>query len=498
MRKYNNKTKKTMIIIGILFVGIIVIFSLFLKKSMALDRTIYSIAPGSILFDNEQNMITTTEEGSIQMKWEGDYYLTLGSDTYNLGEHAVVYNSSSGDINLYGKYYEVTKEGESPVITGENIIKSSVNSKFYKLADREYLIIDRTIESSDSSFVTSNYLIIHLDKLGNATLLNDKTSYKTLKPTVLRTSAYTFDIANEKINFGKEDIDLKKIIGSTNEYDEDTYNLNATKNDDEDSSNGSGGGTSLEGSGSGGSGSANNGDTSTNNGESSVTGNINNNGTTAGTTSTFNNNSSSSISNQTVQEIVNATKNTSVIRVSSNINSIVVDYVVYDPINEYKSVYVEVENTSNSQINTIYLSKTDTSISINDLTPNVYYNLTFKYTYYDENNNLKEYTFDEVGLYTEIPKMTISVTKIASNKLYYKINLDGNYTITGGSVNLYLNDQFSGVSGSVPTGNTSEISGELDLSSLSSLSGNIVSLRLVSLSFNTYTINPGIYYQFRY
>ena len=95
------------------------------------------------------------------------------------------------------------------------------------------MIIDRTIESKSSSFVTSNYLIVNLDKLGNATLLNDKTSYKTIVPTVLRTSAYSFDIANEKLNFGGEDIDLKKIIGSTNEYDEETYNLNAVKNEDQ-------------------------------------------------------------------------------------------------------------------------------------------------------------------------------------------------------------------------------------------------------------------------
>ena len=99
-------------------------------------------------------------------------------------------------------------------------------------------MIDRTVESKDSSFVTSNYLILHLDKLGNATLLNDKTSYKTITPTILRTSSYTFDIANEKLNFGAEDVDLKKIIGSTNEYDSKTYNLNSNdKNKDDNSTN---------------------------------------------------------------------------------------------------------------------------------------------------------------------------------------------------------------------------------------------------------------------
>ena len=221
MRKYNNRTKKTMIIIIVLFVAIVIIFSYAIKKSIDIDKTAYKITTGAIMLDKQYNMITTNQEGIIKIKWGGDYYLKYNDKDHDLGTHAVVYNSNNGNTTLYGKYYEVTKEGEVEVIKGENLIKSSVNSKFYKLADRKYLIIDRTIESKDSSFVTSNYLIINLDKLGNATLLNDKTSYKTITPTVLRTSAYTFDIANEKLNFGGEDIDLKKIIGSTNEYDKD-------------------------------------------------------------------------------------------------------------------------------------------------------------------------------------------------------------------------------------------------------------------------------------
>lgn len=550
MRKYNNRTKKTMIIIGILCIGLIVIFSYAIKKSIDIDKTAYEISSGSILFDKEYNMLTTNQEGILRIKWGGDYYLKYNDKDHDIGTHAVIYNTNNGDTTLYGKYYEVTKEGKVEVIKGENLIKSSVNSKFFKLADRKYLIIDRTIESSDSSFVTSNYLIINLDKLGNATLLNDKTSYKTIKPTILRTSAYVFDIANEKINFGGEDVDLKKIIGSTNEYDKDTYDLNANVKDDDltgtgngsgEGSGAGGGGGSGEGSGAGGgSGTGadgpggSTGDGSGSGGGSGGTGigiggdgtgsggggggngsggaggtdgtntETNGNGTTAGGSSTSNNNYDSGISDSTVQEIVNATKNTSVIRVTPNINSISIDYVVYDPKNEYKSVYVEVQNTITDQINVVYLSKTDTNINISELTPNVYYNLTFKYSYYDDKKMLKEYTFDEVGLFTEIPKIILTATKISNNKLYYKINFDKNYTVTGGTINLYLNDQFTNISGSISAkGNVSTINGDdcyIDLSNLelSSTTENVLNIRLVSLSFNTYTINPGINYKFKY
>ena len=492
MRKYNDKTKKTMVIILISFVGIIVIFSLFLKKAIDVGKTAYKIASSSVLFDKDMNMITTNDDSVVRVKWGGDYYLIYRDKEYDLGTHSVIYQSNSGDITLYGKYYEVSSNGDVNTIKGENKIKSSVNSKFYKLSDRKYLIIDRTIESKNSSFVTSNYLIVNLDKLGNATLLNDKTSFKTIVPTVLRTSSYTFDIANEKLNFGGEDIDLKKIIGSTNEYDEETYNLNAVKSD-EDSD------------GTGGNGTGTNGNSNDPNGRSDALGyNSNYDGTTMGTNSDYTNNYSDAVSDEAVQEIIKATKNTSVIRVTSEINTISIDYVVYDPDNEYKSVYVEVENTSTSRVNTVFLSKTDTNILIRDLTPNVFYNLTFKYTYYDSAKTLKEYVFDQFGIRTAVPKVNMSVVKFIGKKLYYKISLDRNYTVTGGMVSLYLNDQFTGVAGSIPAkGNVSVISGNdcyLDLSdvNITPTGDNILSVRLVNLSFNTYTVNPGASYNFRY
>ena len=530
MRKYNGRTKKTMIIILILFVGIIIIFSLFLKKAIDVGRTAYKVVSSSVLFDNEQNLITTSDEGIIRVKWGGDYYLIYDDKEYDLGSHSVVYNSTNGDITLYGKFYEVNSDGDVNTIKGENLIKSSVNSKFYKLSDRKYLIIDRTIESKSSSFVTSNYLIVNLDKLGNATLLNDKTSYKTIVPTVLRTSAYSFDIANEKLNFGGEDIDLKKIIGSTNEYDEDTYNLNSvTEQDGVDgtgngSGSGTGNGTGGNGTGGTGNGSGNgaggNGTGGTGNGSGNGTGNgistdgngnrvdadgnLIYDGTTLGNSSEFTTNYSEVVSDEAVQEIIKATKNTSVIRIGAEINTISVDYVVYDPDNEYKSVYVEVENTATSSVNTIYLSKNDTNIVLRDLSPNVFYNLKFKYTYYENGNELKEYIFDNVGVRTSVPKVYLSATKISNGKLYYKISFDKSYTVTGGNINLYVNDQFANVSSSIPArGSVSTISGDdcyLDISKLNLTNNNenVVSLRVVNLGFNTYNVNPGASYSFKY
>ena len=524
MRKYNNKTKRTMLIIGVIFVIFIVIFSLFLKRYNEVKKTAYKIALSSILFDKELNKITTTKEATLKMKWAGDYYLNYEEKNYNLGKHSVVYNSNNGDISLYGKYYQVNKNGKVNNIKGENIIKSSVNSKFYKLEDRKYLIIDRTIEAVDSSIVTSNYLLINIDKSGNATLLNDKISLKTITPTKLRTSSYTFDIANELINFGGEDIDLKKIIGSTNEYDKDKYDLNADNKDTNTTGSGSGSGSgggngSGSGSGSGtgggngsgsgggsgtGGGNGNGGGSGTGSGTGTGTGTGGGtgNGTTPENSSSYVNSYSSQVSDSAVDEIIKATKNTSVIRITPNITSISIDYVVYDPDNDYKSVYVEVENTNTGLTNVVYLSKTDTNIVINNLTPNVYYNLTFKYSY-RENGTNKEKVFDTFGTHTAVPQMYLTVTKVVDNKIYYKINLNDSYNIVGGTINLLINGQII-KNASIPVkGKTNEISGQdcyFDITDLNlkKNQNTVITLKVVSINFNTYSVNPNISYKFRY
>lgn len=507
MRKYNKKTKITIgIVIGLILI-IVIIFFLFINKAREIDKIEYQVYNNSILFDADRNMINTTNNGNIKIKWGGNYYLVYNDENYNLGKHSIVYNSNTGRISLYGTFYEILKSGKYTPLEKENIIESSVNSRFFKLADRKYLIIDRTIESSDAKFVTSNYLIIELDKLGNATLYNDKVSIKTIKPTILNTSSYSFDIANEKINFGGEDIDLKEIIGSTNLYDPDTYDLNATDDDSIDN-NGSNGGANNNGSGSGNGGGAGNNNGTGNNANNGVGGNNNANtnggvanGNTAGSTSQYNNDYSSNVSDNAVQNIIKATTSTSIIRVTPSISSISVDYVVYDPNSEYSSVYIEVENSNTGNINTIYLSKTDTNVTINDLTPNATYNLKFKY-----NTSTETTTFDEVdAVKTILPDITMSVNSITSKKLNYTISFDNNYSVMSGQVQIYINGKaIEPVRDNISVlGSVNKINRSVDISGFDVTKGDTVVVKLTSLQFNTYSTvtntNTGLaMYSFKY
>lgn len=517
MRKYNNRTKMTIGIVLGLFLIIVIIFSLFIKKSIDIDKIEYKVLSNSVLFDNERNMITTTSEGIIKIKWGGDYYLKYDDKNYNLGKHVVVYHTTSGNISLYGTFYEVTSDSKVNVIEDDNVIESSVNSRFFKLDDRKYLIIDRVIESADAKFVASNYLLVQLDKLGNANLYNDKVSVKTITPTVLKTSSYEFDIANEKINFGKEDIDLKEIIGSTNLYDEDKYDLNANTDDESDgegtgtgtgtgsgdgngtgtgSGDGSGGGTGEGGAGGSGGGSGDGtgvtgiggiGGTSDGTGIGLPgTGTGGGTGLTQGSSTGFNNNYSSNVSDNAVAEIIKATTTTSIIRITPSIASISVDYVVYDPDSEYTSVYVEVEDTNTGNINTVYLSKTDTNVAINNLSPSTSYNLEFKY-----NTSTKTgVSFDKVDMVSTIlPSMYISVSKITSNTLSYSINFDNNYAVLSAQVQIFVDgkavqpvrDDISAL------GSVNKISRDVDISGFDVSKGDTVVVKLTSLGFNTYS-----------
>lgn len=519
MRKYDIKNKKFIgILLGIALI-IIIIFSVFLKKVIDTGKIEYVVDANSVVFDVDKNMITTLNEATLKVKWSGNYYMVYDDAMINLTDHAVIYNLKSNDLYLYGTFYEVLSTGDVNILQNETVIESSVKSHFYKLDDRKYLIVDRTIESDDGLLVTTNYLLVSLDKSGNATFLNNSVNLKTFRPKVLKTSSFVFDIANEIINFGGEDIDLKEIIGSTNEYGKNNGSGTGSGTGTGEGGSGTGGdgsgsgtgasggigsgtgtgegsfGTGGDGSGSGGSG------TGTGIGVSNETGTIGGNGGgNSDTTTDFDNSYNSGVSDGAVSEIVNATKNTSIIRVTTGLTSIGVDYVVYDPKNEYQSVYVELEESNNPEHKTVvYLSKNDTNITISDLSFNTMYNLYFKYTYYDESGVLKVYDKDQVTVSTKTPSISLKVTGIIDNVLYYKITLDNYYAVENGTLNLFKGSQGVGTVGLNSVGLLDEINGSIDISNYGFKNGDNITLNLYSITLNAVdAFDPDVSYRFIY
>lgn len=413
MRKYDIKNKRNIgIIIGISVI-IIVMFSLIIRLFLSGDRREYTVNSDSLVFDKDKSIIKVLDSGTIKKKWSNEYFLSYNDKNYELGDTAISFNEKSGEIVLYGKYYEIGSGDLITVTDGETVIKSSLLTKFYKLADRKYLVIDKEIKTTDGLLSTSDFLMVDLDKVGNATLTNHKVSLKSFSATTIVTSNYSFDIANEILTYGSNRIDLKKIIGSSNTY---------TKEDliPEDNNGGTNGDSSTGGNGSG-------------NGGTGTGGGTNGNGSTGGDTT-------GTGGNTVIKEIEKATKRTSVIAVTSSINSISIDYVVYDPYKEYTSVYMEVNENGSNKIDTIYLNKNDTKYEINDIFPNTTYNLSFKYTYL-EDGEVHTDTFDNITVTTKRPKVNIKTTSVEGGNIKYLVTSESNFKFSVGTLKVYVNEQ---------------------------------------------------------
>lgn len=412
-RKYDLRNKKSFLIVLVVAILVIGIFSLFIYDYKKISKIEYKIEAGSIVQDVNKNYINIDDEAIIKYRFNGNYYLVYQDNKITLGKKVIVYNAITGEMKLYGKFYEIAEDGKIIEWKNETILANTTDTKFYKIDDREYLLVDRVITSDDKSIEANNYLLVELDKLGNAKLSNNKINLKTITPTILITSKYRFDINNEILNFGKYDINLKKIIGSSNQYVPEAVDDN--KNGDGNDGNGTG-----DGSGTGG----------TNGGN----GNSNGQG---GNNSNVINNTGNGKKDEDIDDIKEKTKMTSVVRVSEGLTSIDIDYVIYDPYNEYKSIYAEV--MKNGKLEVIYLSKNDTHIVIDNLVPDTEYTINFVYTTIDsETEELVRNTFDRLDLKTKKPKYSIETYSISSVKknIVYKVYLQEGYSINKVNVSL--------------------------------------------------------------
>lgn len=407
MRKYDKRNK---IYFGIVLVAsliLIIIFSFFIAKVIKNGKIEYFIDAGSILYDKDKNLIKLESESVLKIKWNDEYYLMEDKNMYLLGTNSIIYNPSKDIMQLYGKYYEVTAFGEDNVIVYEDeTVVRTTESKFLKIADRKYLIIDPVIKTENGSLNTKNYLIVELDKMGNATLINNEVNLKTFEPTTIITSNFTFDIANEQLTISNQIIDLKKIIGSTNQY---------VKPEDKPS----------EGEDNNSSDNNNQGNTGGNNG-----GNTGEDGNNEGQTGGNNNDN-----DENIDDIIDKTKTTSIISVNPSVGNISIDYVIYDPLNEYESVFVEVRDDNNTLVSVGYFDKMNTNFIITRLKANITYNLTFKYVYYREGVRVEE-KFDEASVTVGKPKISLRVDKVTSKTIYYTVLLDKDYSLDTLTVNL--------------------------------------------------------------
>ena len=474
MKKYSNKNNTILFIIfTILIIILILVFVFFVKKAFDHDTKKYQIPANSFVYDNDNNYVNVYADSIMSQKFDKHYYLRTYTDSgkgvYDLGKDVVMYNKDNKDVSLYGSNYQVYINGD--VKYNYKMIEFARNSEtsFFKLDDRKYLIIAPKIKTLNNEIDTTEYLIINIDKSGNAILMNNEMNVKTLKTTVLTTNKFNFDVARERLIVGenKDDIndtnnyiiDLKKINGSTNTYKDieptNIEEMGSTKNLENNSN--------------------------TEKSSKSVVNNTTNNNTSNTSTNTTNNNTSIQVSDKTSSSskdvVENISKSINLVSLTPYTTYVDIRYQVSDPLNQYLSVFLKVKG-DNGYENTINLSKNKTSYRVRDLKPNSQYSMSLCYTINSTTSNgvvLTEVANTLVTHTNRIPG-TIVINRIKGSTVYFTVYYDKSFAFDSAEVVAYSDSMEKGKVKVVTTQASSSngFSSSIDLDSL----GSIIELKL--------------------
>ncbi len=492
MKKFNNKNNTILFIIfTILIILLILVFVYFVKKAFDRDTKKYNISVNSFVYDNENNPIDIVTNSVMSQKFDKHYYLRTenekGSGLYDLGKDVVMYNKDSKDVSVYGTNYQVYTNGD--VKYNYKMIEFSRNSdaNFFKLDDRKYLIISPQIKTFNNEIETTQYLIVDIDKSGNAILMNNEMNVKTLKTTVLITNKFNFDVARERLIVGdnKNDadnpdnyiIDLKKINGSTNTYQDikptNIENMDASKNIE--SNNNNTGSTS----------------------KSAVNTTTNNNSSSSTTTNNTSIQTSDKTSSSSKDVVENISKSINLVSLTPYITYVDIRYQVSDPLNQYLSVFLKVKG-DNGYENTINLSKNKNSYRVRNLKPNSQYTMSLCYTINSTTTNGVVLTETANTLVTHTNRIpgTIVINKIKGTTVYFTVYYDKSFAFDSSNVVAY-SDGIEKGKVKVITSQASSSNGfssSIDLESL----GGVIELKLedcvyegenVDVNINTKFIN---------
>lgn len=430
MRALAAGNKKRFAMFAIIIIVIIGLLIACLQLVLKNGNEEFEVSSNVFVYDKEYTPIKTEQEGKLKQKWDGNYYLTLNdkSQTYKMGKQVISYNISNSKINLYGNLFRVLLDGQVEKLSGNTEIKDANEDRFYKIADRQYLIVSNSIKNDMGSIATSKYLYIIIDKAGNTLLLNNEINAKTINPMVILTGSYRFDIANEKLLVGQEEIDLKKIIGSTNEYKEKekTEEKNETNSKTEENKDNSNDKQNQ--------GTQNNGQTNMGGTTGDAQGNNNSGSSSSGNNSNININTGNNSNNST--PLVKSVSLRGAFATSSYID---LDYAVIDPANKYQTVYAFIETTGFDK--TIALDKNATKYRFTDLVPNTEYKITLGYKEIQSDNSIQDNIEDVIIVRTTKIDALLKITKVSGSKVYFNLKMDPNYAFDFAKIAIYVDGE---------------------------------------------------------
>ncbi len=419
----------------------------------------YVIPAGSTVYDIDNEYIPIVEDATIYQKGSGIYYLkTADKEVYTLGENAVVKDNSTNSIWVYGDLYEIASDGTVTVSYGRNELKTIGAPGLYKLADRKYLMTGKSITSTDKEYATNDYVYVNIYKSGAAVLMNDQSNQNILRPIMLNSEDLYLDISSEYAFFNNNLINLKNVLGSTNEYGGDALIYVEGLVDDEQyqsaadtpdvitivGGNGGSGGAGGNG-GQGGMGGTGGIGGTGGHGGSGGTGGV---GGAGGTGGNGGDGGQGGDGGKGSDANVNALKWVKLVGVTAGIGTIDVDYVVTDITDDYVAVWLEVKykDAGGTEKNEkVYLSKTDNEYILRGCAPATYYDISLWYSAYYKTGGIvgdapENKMVDSVRVQTSSNLGNIEVVKQTENAIEFNMTLDNQYLIESGSVALYRAD----------------------------------------------------------
>ena len=492
MRKLNTKNKMFIAIFSIIVLSMTLLIVVAVVQATKNARTVYDISSNSAIFDSETNLVDTSSGGTIAKRWdESYYYLNNNEEKYEIGNNPVVYEKATEELHIFGKNYQVQPEGN--IIENTEVVDINDLSKtnFYKISDRVYLVVSPEIYNKDKSIYASKYLIVYIDKKGNASFLNDSINVKTINPTVLNFDKFTFDIANEKLIINDKSIDLKAINGSTNEYVPKKENADVDV-DIKDFAN------------------------KYNELVNSFQQYVDKSSTIIGANQEVINSlnfiitDSSGSSGDTVKpetvikpgiNLTRITKKASLRGAVAHPTYIDVSYSISDVADQYQVVYLIVTGTINGEKTTekIILDKYSTGYRVNGLTPRYEYTISLGYVEKIKDMNGEEVPTDSledvINVRTTKPDISLEITKISKGYVYFNFKMTKEYALDSATValygdGLYVNSEpISPVEALKPEGYT----GKIKLSEAS-----IIELKLEETKYSNQKVELNIKKKFTY
>ena len=331
------------------------------------------------------------------------------------------------------------------------------------------------IKSTDKSYDAEKYVYVNIYKSGTAVLMNNEQYKNTVYPIMLKSDQLYFDISSEFALYDDNLINLKKVIGSTNEYREDAllyvegligddeYEA-ANKNPDVITivgGNGGSGGTGGTGGAAGDGGDGGYGGTGGTGGTGGKGGaggfgGVGGIGGTGGTGGTGGLGGTGGIGadggkggdgGEGSDAHISAMKWVELTSVTPNIGTIDVNYHVSDITNDYVGVYLMVEHMENGEnkAEKVYLNKTSTNYTIKDCKPDTLYSIALCYdAYFSTEGKIDDkptsVQHDKVTVRTGSDLGYFSITSLKVDSIEFQLKLQKNYLITSGNVVLYNSD----------------------------------------------------------